>query len=69
VAYRLSAPGRAVLRLYDLRGRALRTIVNPGAEQGLNHFDLDARGLPSGVYVYSIEAAGSREWNRCIIVR
>lgn len=69
VAYRLAEPGPATLRLYDLRGRCLRTVVAESADKGYNHFNLDARGLPSGSYLYSVEAGSSRAWKRCIIIR
>ncbi|HOX24550.1 MAG TPA: glucoamylase family protein [Candidatus Krumholzibacteria bacterium] len=69
VAYRLAEASPATLRLFDLRGRCLQTISQPGAGQGLNRFSIDARGLPSGVYLYSVEAGGNRELKRCIIVR
>jgi hypothetical protein len=69
IAYRLIEPGPATLCLYDLRGHCLRTLVDPGADKGVNRFDLDARDLPSGVYLYSIEADHRREWKRCIVVR
>jgi hypothetical protein len=69
VAYRLAEPGPATLRLYDLRGRCLRTVVAESANKGFNYFNLDARGLPSGSYLYSVEAGNSRAWNRCIIIR
>jgi hypothetical protein len=69
VAYRLADPGPAVLRLYDVRGRCLQTLVEAEAGRGVNQFEIDARSLPSGVYVYSVEAAGKRDWKRCILVR
>ena len=69
VAYRLAEPAPATLRLYDLRGRCVRTLVQPGAAKGPNRFELDLRDLASGIYLYSVEAAGSRQWKRCIIVR
>jgi hypothetical protein len=30
---------------------------------------LDARGLASGIYSYSLEANGQKVWKRCIIVK
>jgi len=69
VTYRLAEPGPAILRLYDLRGRCVRTVVAESANKGFNHFNLDARGLPSGSYLYSVEAGNSRAWKRCIIIR
>jgi len=69
ITYRLTEPGPATLRLYDLRGHCLQTIRHADRDRGTNQFALDARGLPSGVYLYCVEAGRSREWRRCIIVR
>ncbi|MDY0110643.1 MAG: glucoamylase family protein [Candidatus Krumholzibacteria bacterium] len=69
IAYRLAEPGPATLRIYDLRGRCLRTVVADRADKGPNQFTLDAGGLPSGVYFYSIEAGNSRVWRRCVVIR
>ena len=69
VSYRLAAPGPATLRVYDLRGRLLHTVVADQAAKGANRFDLDARGLASGVYLYSVESGLDRVWKRFIVVR
>ncbi|MDD5718264.1 MAG: glucoamylase family protein, partial [Candidatus Krumholzibacteria bacterium] len=69
IAYRLAEPGQATLRIYDLRGRCLRTVVADRADKGPNQITLDAGGLPSGVYLYSIEAGNNRVWRRCVVIR
>ncbi len=68
ITFRISEPGAVTLKMYDLRGRCLRTAVSEVQDKSLQQITLDADGLPSGVYFYSLEAHGHRQLKRCIII-
>jgi hypothetical protein len=69
VSFRVREAGPVVLNLYDLRGRLMRHVEAEVPADDLQQITLDGRGLPSGVYAYSLESHGRREWKRCLIVK
>ncbi len=69
VNFELAQPGPVALKLYDVRGRLVRSVTREFADKGMGYMDLDADGLPSGIYLYSVEARGHRAWKRCIVVQ
>ena len=69
VSYRLDEPGHVTLRLHDARGRCVRTYVDRSMDKGVHEIILDGKGLPSGVYFYSLESQGRKTWKRCILVK
>ncbi|MFO7654305.1 MAG: glucoamylase family protein [Candidatus Krumholzibacteriia bacterium] len=69
IAYRLDRGGPVNLRVYDLRGRCVRTLVDSDQVEGPHQVTLEALGLPSGVYLYALESRGKVAWRRCILVQ
>jgi hypothetical protein len=69
VRYRLAQAGPVTLKLYDVRGRCVRTVADEFADKGLGELTLDAGGLPSGIYLYSVEVGGHKAWKRCLVVQ
>ena len=56
ISYQLSAVSVVKLRVFDVLGRELGTIVNELQKPGSYIARWDASGLPSGVYYYQLEA-------------
>jgi hypothetical protein len=69
VSYRVAEPGPVSLRVYDAMGRCVRTFSGRAEDKGPQQIVLDAAGLPSGVYFYSLEAHGRTAWRRCVVVQ
>ena len=69
VSYRVAKPGPVTLRVYDIRGRLVSRSTHQAADTNYQQITLDARGLPSGIYSYSLESNGQTAWKRCIIVK
>ncbi len=74
IRYRLSAAGPVSLRIYDVGGRLVRTLVDgrqPAAEHRLqwNGRDDAGRLVPSGVYFYRLEAGGRSAAERLVLIR
>jgi serine protease AprX len=70
----LSGVGSVELRVLDLRGRVVRTIVEeeltPGEyEQQWDGLDEEGRAVPSGVYVVLLEAGSERLVAKLVVVR
>jgi len=73
IRYELGAPGSVVLRVYDLRGRVVRTLVDANRASGPNSAvwnGRDDRGVraASGVYFYRLEAGGSVVSKKMVLV-
>ena len=69
VSYRMREAGHVTLRLYDVRGRLMKTMFDQTVGEGEHQITLDSRGLASGVYFYSLESRGQKVWKRAILVK
>jgi pimeloyl-ACP methyl ester carboxylesterase len=74
VDYELSGAGPALLQVFDLRGRLVRTLVNESLTAGRHEAPWDGRDaggreLPSAVYVSRLEAGGTVAMGRMTLVR
>jgi hypothetical protein len=58
-----------LLRVYDILGREVATLVNEVQPAGAHRATFDASGLSSGVYLYRLSAAGRSETKKMIVVR
>ena len=56
IKYSTGNSGRVVLRLYDVYGQQVATLVDQVQGPGDHSVDLDAHHLASGVYYYSLDA-------------
>jgi len=75
ISYRLSDPARITLRIYDLAGRLIRTLDH-GKEQAAGFHEYNWRGLndngqtvPSGTYVYRLEAGRYAQSRRLMLLK
>jgi len=74
IAFELPLAGRAELRIYDVSGRLVRTLVDERRPAGphsvmWNGRDETGRKVASGVYFYSLSAPGVDENRRMILVK
>lgn len=58
IPFSISANGKVRLTVYDLLGRAVRTIVDGIRTSGEHWASFDGTNLPSGIYFYSLECGG-----------
>jgi hypothetical protein len=58
--FRLSEPGTASLRVYDMLGREIATLVNEVKSPGDYAIVWDAKDVASGVYFYRLEFTPAR---------
>jgi len=57
------------LKIYDVLGREIRTLVNKKQSPGNYQVQFDASGLPSGVYIYRLEAGNFNQSKKMILLR
>jgi phosphatidylserine/phosphatidylglycerophosphate/cardiolipin synthase-like enzyme len=67
--YSLPTRQRVELRLYDVGGREVRTLVNQMQAPGNYRVELRVGSLASGVYFYRLEAGGKAQQRKMLIVR
>ncbi|HET9233797.1 MAG TPA: T9SS type A sorting domain-containing protein, partial [Candidatus Eisenbacteria bacterium] len=58
IRFALPEASNVRLTLYNIRGQAMKTLVNGPMEQGYKSVGLEMQGLPSGIYLYRLEATG-----------
>ncbi|MCB1048169.1 MAG: T9SS type A sorting domain-containing protein, partial [Calditrichaeota bacterium] len=60
---------QARLSVTDLQGRRVAVLLDGLTERGSHQLNFDASGLGSGVYFYTLEAAGHRETKRMLLLK
>ena len=54
ICYNMKEPCRVILKIFDVSGREVTTLVDGNRKPGEYSVQFDASGLPSGIYVYRI---------------
>ncbi len=61
--------GLVTLRVFDLLGRVVATVLDAVRSPGLHRLQWDAGGLPSGVYYYQLRAGAFAETKKMLLMR
>jgi hypothetical protein len=69
IRFNTQNPGRVALRIYDIHGRCIRTLVNDELSPGLHDVSFDASSLPYGVYFPQLEAGKYLNAGRMVIAK
>lgn len=74
IAFEAKRPGHAVVRLYDVNGRLVRTLLDGRVETGevqvpIDGLDEHGRGLSSGVYFYQVTTVDGAWRGRATILK
>jgi hypothetical protein len=69
LAYDLTSPARVSIKLYDVSGREVRTLVDGDVESGRHSVVLSAVGLPSGVYFCRMMAGNFTETRKMTLLK
>jgi len=74
IRYELPKSVRSTLKLYNLRGQVVRTLLD--RQQGAGYYTIDwdgkddaGRMVPSGVYVYTLTAGEFRASKKLLLIR
>ncbi|MBO6869429.1 MAG: T9SS type A sorting domain-containing protein, partial [Balneola sp.] len=69
INYSIDQAGLVTLKVYDITGREVATLVNNRENAGDHTVTFDATNLASGVYIYTLQANGIRLTNRMTLIK
>ena len=74
ITYTIGLPGQVKLRIFDVRGRVVRTLVDESKGVGEHVVEWDGRddqgrSVSSGVFTYRLEAPGFGGSKKIVILR
>jgi CotH kinase protein/Secretion system C-terminal sorting domain len=69
IHYYLPVASHAVVKVYDVLGREVATLVNEQKSAGLYQVTFDAHLLTSGVYFYSLQAGTFTETKKLVLIK
>ena len=69
ITYQIDSPQHVRLDVFNAQGQRIQTLVDGMRATGDHHISFDAAGLPSGVYVYRVQAGGEMLTRKMILVR
>jgi photosystem II stability/assembly factor-like uncharacterized protein len=69
IGFKVHASGFTSLKVYDVLGREVRTLVNENLHAGSYEVTFDATGLASGVYFYRLHAGEFAQTKRLVLLR
>ncbi len=69
IEFSLSKSGRVTLKLYDVLGKEVLTLVDEDRSVGNYKVTFDARNLPSGTYFYLLKSAEFAQTKKMILVK
>ncbi len=69
IGYQLPVASEVSLKVYDVLGREVMTLVNGKQEAGVYNFTLNATGLASGIYFYRLQAGNFVQTKKMMLVK
>lgn len=69
ISFTIAAAGQVTLKVYDISGREVRTLVNEVKNPGFYTVDFNGSNLSSGIYIYKISSGNYSETKKMTIVR
>ncbi|NNJ53696.1 MAG: T9SS type A sorting domain-containing protein, partial [Ignavibacteriaceae bacterium] len=58
-----------VLKVYDVLGNEIITLVNEEKQPGTYELDFNARGLPNGMYFYTLKVGSFSETKKMVLLK
>jgi len=69
ISWQSPISGWQTLKVFDVLGREVATLVNEEKEAGYHSVDFNASDLPSGVYFYRIQAGNFIDTKKMILLK
>jgi photosystem II stability/assembly factor-like uncharacterized protein len=69
INYQLSTNSHVTLKVFDVLGREVATLVNETKEPGRYEVEFNAEHLASGIYLYRLTGAGFTQTKKMILIR
>lgn len=69
IDYEIPVEGKVSIKVYDILGKEVATIVNEFKQAGYYTVDFDGSNLASGVYIYKVQAGVFSEIKKMVLVK
>jgi hypothetical protein len=69
INYQLPVNGMVTLKIYDVLGKEIATLVNENKSAGYYNVEFNASGLPSGIYIYRLNANNFTESKKMLLMK
>lgn len=69
IKYAIEKPGMVSLKVYDVLGREIATLVNQEQTTGVYTVQFDASALSSGIYFYKLESGSFSQVNKMMLIK
>lgn len=69
ISYQLSTASFIMLKVYDVLGREVKSLVNENQNAGFYKIEFNAGSLPSGIYFYRITAGKFSALKKCVLIK
>ncbi len=69
IQFAINEPGQVTLKVYDLMGREVASLVNSRLSAGEHTVTFEASNLSSGVYMYVLQTSNVRLTNRMTLIK
>jgi hypothetical protein len=69
ISYQLSSEGFVTIKVYDVLGKELTTLVNDIKQSGIHELNFDASDYGSGIYMYRMTINNFTQTRKMIILK
>jgi hypothetical protein len=69
ISFNLPESGKVTLKIYNIIGKEIKTLVEGYREAGIHTFNFNAEGYPSGMYFYSLSTNGFTETKKMLFMK
>jgi hypothetical protein len=69
ISFSIPQAGEVTLKVYDMLGREVATLVNGAMAAGTHYATFDASGLSSGIYLYELRSGSTRITNKMTLMK
>jgi hypothetical protein len=69
IDYSLKSEGLVTLKVYNILGQEVVTLVNSAQTTGLHSVDFDGSKLSSGIYLYKLDSNGFTQTKKMILIK
>jgi len=69
IGYSLKTDSRVLLKIYDINGREIKTLLDERQSAGEHKVSFDAADLPSAIYFYRIQLENRSQVRRMVLIK
>lgn len=69
ISYSMKEEGLVTLKVYDVLGKEVATLINENKPEGNYEVDFNASHLPSGMYIYKIQVGNFSDAKKMLLTK